>query len=266
MRFRFGKECSSLRRLLIKTLKLLLPRQLWPVDYLTRLAIEKTNTRVISGPFCGMRYIAKAHGSALLPKLLGIYERELWQVVDRLVALDLDTLFVLGAAEGYYAVGIALRKPDSRVLAYESAPEARESIKELCSLNQASRNVVIRGEATPDLLCADMGLSGRVGVLCDVEGAELQLLDPATNRALTAAHILVEVHEFVHRGITSTLMKRFEATHDIEHILEADRSIEDYPFRTLYSWILPNRYKLAVISEMRPERMSWLWMRPKAHA
>lgn len=32
---------------------------------------------VLTGPFSGMQYIDRAHGSAYLPKLLGSYEHEL---------------------------------------------------------------------------------------------------------------------------------------------------------------------------------------------
>ena len=75
---------------------------------------------VLSGPFKGMRYPLRSSGQGgLLPKLLGTYERELSPAIERLIS-DRPTLVVnVGAAEGYYAVGLALRAPQAQVIAFE---------------------------------------------------------------------------------------------------------------------------------------------------
>ncbi len=46
-------------------------------------------------------------------------------------------------------------------------------------------------------------------VICDIEGAEEELLDPEQAPGLTAADILVEVHEGVRPGLLDRLNRRF---------------------------------------------------------
>jgi hypothetical protein len=55
---------------------------------------------VLDGPFSGMRYVKRAHGSVLLPKLLGTYETEVHSIVLKTIQkspeggkiLELETL------------------------------------------------------------------------------------------------------------------------------------------------------------------------------
>jgi len=63
--------------------------------------------------------------------------------------------------------------------------------------------------------------------------------------------------------ITELLWTRFEGSHRIEQIWEELRSARDYPFRTFYTCLLPDRFLRNVVSEWRSERQSWLWMRPR---
>ena len=57
-----------------------------PIGYLEHLA-ERHRQQRAAGPFAGMRYIRNAVGSAYVPKLLGMYERELNRVVEKAFAL-----------------------------------------------------------------------------------------------------------------------------------------------------------------------------------
>jgi hypothetical protein len=99
-------------------------------------------------------------------------------------------------------------------------------------------------------------------LICDVEGAEAYLLDPLRVPALVTMHILVELHDFVLDGLSDVMRSRFQATHEIERIWQEDRSRSDFPYRSFYTRCFPSYMDIAV-SESRPCRMSWYWMRPK---
>src|SRR6266446_5569422 len=86
-----------------------IPARWRPIGYLEHLVRSRTGGRVPKGPFAGMRYIDNAFGSAYVPKLLGIYERELNDCIERACALSFPLIIDIGAAEGYYAIGMALR-------------------------------------------------------------------------------------------------------------------------------------------------------------
>src|SRR5437016_6027102 len=101
------------------TVRDFVPRSLRPIRYLGRLAMRRTNSTVIAGPFAGMKYIGSSVASAHIPKLLGTYEREIAGIVEEICWRKPAVLIDVGAAEGYYAVGFAMRLPDSRIIAFE---------------------------------------------------------------------------------------------------------------------------------------------------
>lgn len=255
------RDDSALAWALRKTI----PARWRPVGYLTRLTQRRSGCRVMQGPFQGTRYVDRAIGSAYIPKLLGIYERELNSVIEKACRLGLDLIVDLGAAEGYYAVGMARRNPQSRVVAFEADAQGRMALERMAKLNEAGARVAIRGRCEPDDLAAALEDStGRLLVICDVEGHERIILDPSAVPALARAWMIVEVHEFLCPGITRTLTEKFSATHRIEHLWQEDRFYGEYPFRTVGTSILPRRYLNWAVSEWRPERMAWLWMEPRA--
>ena len=86
-----------------------------------------------------MRYVQVSHGSAYIPKLLGIYERELAPYIERAVAWQPRLVVELGAAEGYYAVGMARRLPRAHVVAFEMVAENRDWVREMAGLERRRR-------------------------------------------------------------------------------------------------------------------------------
>jgi len=97
----------------------------------------------------------------------------------------------------------------------------------------------------------------------DVEGYEESLLGPVLLPTLYRASVLVEVHEFIHPGITERLVCRFQNSHDIKAIWQEPRSCHEFPWKTVYTYLLPKTYLNWAVSEWRPIRMNWLWMKPK---
>lgn len=69
-------------------------------------------------------------------------------------------------------------------------------------------------------------------MICDIEGYEYELLDPAKTPALRQCDILVELHEFERAGLTmeggrDELMRRFSVSHDIEIVSAQPRYVPD---------------------------------------
>jgi len=247
-----------------KLARKIIPARFRPTGYLENLVRARTNGRIPCGPFAGMRYIGNAVGNAHIhiPKLLGVYERELNPYIEQACALNFPLIVDVGAAEGYYAVGMALRNPTARVIAFEMDATARAAMAEKVRLNDVGNRVEIRGKCEPDDLERVLADTPRPYVICDAEGDEAVLLDPATVPSLQRAWILVELHEFIERGITEKIRERFVATHKIAHIWQQERTLADFPFKDFYTRWLPESYLRWAVSESRPERMSWFWMEP----
>ena len=240
----------------------MIPAHWRPIRYLENLTRDRVSGRVLAGPFAGMRYIRAAQGSALIPKLLGSYEKELAAAVEAACALRPDTIIDAGAAEGYYAVGLALRNPSAHVIAFEMEDTGRRALGEMIRLNAVEDRVQICGRCEPADLEAALAGAVRSLVVCDVESYELMLLDPVAVPALHGAHILVELHDFMSRGLAEAIEERFTTTHRVTRIWQQERTRGEFPYATLYTRLLPKSYLDWTVSEWRPEQMSWFWMEP----
>ena len=210
-----------------------------------------------------MRHIGTAEGSVYLPKMLGIYERELTPKVEAICAQKPGLIVDVGAAEGYYAVGLAMRNPQAQVIAFEMEERGRLLLAEMARLNEVASRVEVRGKCEPHDLQAALAGVGHPVVVCDVEGYEERLLDPVAVPELRGASILVELHDFIVPDIAQKLETRFAPTHDVQLILEEPRSPADFPWCTLVTRLLPRFFLQRAVSELRPCLMSWLWMVPR---
>ena len=162
----------------------------------------------------------------------------------------------------YYAIGLARRLPQTKVIGFEMEPRGQQALQEMAALNGVNARVEVRGKCEPADLAAALGNEPDAVVVCDVEGYEEQLLDPTAVPALRHTAILVELHDFIIPQITETLKQRFAATHRIIHIWQEPRSRDEFPWRTLGTALLPKSYLDWSVSEWRPVRMAWLWMEP----
>jgi hypothetical protein len=220
--------------------------------------------RVIAGPFAGMKFIASGPGSAHYAKVLGTYEMELSPIVERLCTLGYVSIVDVGAAEGYYAVGFALRCPMARVTAFEIENSSRELLLEHARLNDVVDRIELLGfcdtESLSRVLASSSGRTGHSTLLImDVEGHEDVLLRPEVVPQLATTDILVEVHDCYCPGLGARIESRFQRSHIIERVWARSRKRVDLPFRTL----LLDRWLLKLTTEFRPSGMSWLYMTPK---
>ena len=73
----------------------------------------------------------------VLPKLIGTYEDELNLIWDKIKAKKYDKFIDVGAAEGYYAIGLGkfIFQDNVPVVAFELTKDGQDQIKQLASLN-----------------------------------------------------------------------------------------------------------------------------------
>jgi len=220
--------------------------------------------RIAQGPFRGMRYISSAYHSEVLPKLVGTYERELGPAIEAICRAGCDRIVDIGVAEGYYAVGMALRNDRAAVVGFERNPSARYYSRRLAARNGVSDRLRLLGNCDPDALNNALEGARRPAVICDCEGAEDLLLRPDRIEPLRRAFVLVETHDGLEteagvlEGITDRLCERFGPTHAIEAIASRERSRDDLPPDT----ILSPEEAAEAMDEGRPWAQ-WLFMSPK---
>lgn len=212
-----------------------------------RVLLQRYGSTVFAGPFAGMRYIERASGGAFIPRLVGVYERELHDLIQHIVQTPYDRVIDIGSAEGYYAVGLARAMPHARIQAYDIDETARRNLLDLATLNGMQDRIEIGGA------CAHADLerfaSEAVVVLCDIEGSELELLDPVAAPSLRRYDILVEIHDQPGRvAVREALLKRFEATHDVR-IIAHDPAVPDV--HAAFPWWFTRRATRLALNEYR---------------
>lgn len=227
-----------------------------PLARITRKFVEHYGLSVQQGPFAGMRYpeYAVGRGELVVPQLLGAYERELQPAFDRVLARGYEQIVDVGASDGYYAVGLALKMPRAVVHAFEvNAFPARVCLA-LARENGVADRIAMRGLADPAALRA---LPERDSfVLCDCEGCEGELMDPEAVPLLRRSDLIVELHEFAVPGIQETIVERFGATHDVEIVHTDKRYIGEFPKLMELPGVTYVDRELGV-SEFRPVPMRW---------
>lgn len=173
----------------------------------------KDHVAVTAGPFVGLKMQLPVHAGAPLPMILGLYESELHPFVEGAISRAYGHVVNIGCGDGYYLSGMARRMPASKFFGFDINPKAREGATQSAAINGVSNRVTIGGEFHGE----DFSVHppNDTLVICDIEGGEDELLDPAKYPGLKGHDVLVELHEVYRPGITERLRERFGATHDI---------------------------------------------------
>lgn len=193
--------------------------RLSPAGRQIRRFVDEYGLVVRHGPFAGMVYPDRADGHAgfLAAKLLGSYELELHPALAEAISGSQRQIVDVGAADGYYAVGLAIRAGEgTRIEAFEVDASERRTCRAMAQLNGVADRVVVHGHC--DTRELGRTLDRGAFVLCDCEGYELELLRPDRVPALESATIVAELHPAAHPNINQIVTDRFVATHHV-HLL-----------------------------------------------
>jgi hypothetical protein len=153
----------------------------------------------------------------LLGYFLGTHELEICRVIIRIIDHGYAMVVNIGAADGYYAVGFALKSVSTRVEAFETISELHTVLEESAKLNGVADRITLRGVFDASGLRVSLRRSSApVYVLMDIEGGEFDLLEPGAVPELREADIFVETHDAFVPHVTDTLIERFRTAHDIE--------------------------------------------------
>jgi hypothetical protein len=117
--------------------------------------------------------------------------------------------------------------------------------------------VTIHGECTAETLNDVLPRCELSLIVCDCEGAEVEILNPNAVDHLSSCDMLVELHDFIDASISSTMQRRFADTHDVRLIDSRARDPEAYP---AVSFLTKLEQRVAV-AEFRPANMQWAFMR-----
>lgn len=207
--------------------------------------LEKSKSKVMSGAFSGMFLDTSAVSwgdGDISKKLLGIYEEELNDIIEKFVGSNPNRIVNLGCAEGYYAVGMKIRCPNAQVFAVDISDKALNCTLINANLNNISLNLK---KQPPNPNTRDLWI-------IDIEGGEFQMLD--NPEVWKGVDIIVEMHEWTNRYMRDIFKSKFEQSHKITMINQGSRNPNKFEFLRHFSdhdrWLL--------MSENRPEMMTWM--------
>lgn len=211
------------------------------------------------GPFEGLQYPPREEwASCRFEKIIGAYEAEIHPFLESILHEDFGVILNVGAAEGFYGVGLARMFEDSRVIAFEADPAKAEFLGRLAALNGVSDRIQLEG------LCGESDFRELEGsppdlLVCDIDGGEKDLLDPGRFPWLRDTIILLELHDCFLPGLSSLIRERFTPSHRIDCVMNAGLAYEEYP--ELHGLLFEEIY--AMVGEDRRGLQTWFLMTPE---
>ena len=228
---------------------------------------DALNGVVKYGPFKGLKLNRETWWGKLDlgSQCLGLYEKELLDLISGLSKDEFSHFIDIGAADGYYATGMLVSSRINHCICFEQSESGQKTILSNWQRNQSPGSLQIFGEAndksigvlSPEVLKRSL-------VLIDIEGFEFELLTLEFLSKLSLSTIIIEIHNWVDDFIDkySQLLRNADLYFDIEMIERLERPT--CHLQELRDMTDDNR--LLFTSERRPCMMRFLKFTPKNSA
>lgn len=161
---------------------------------------DKYEGRVQHGPFTGLQLDRKNNVSKgqLALKVFGLYESVVMEAIA--AAGPFGDLINIGACDGYFSLGLLRAGLVKRSICFETFIRRQETIRRLAANNNLADQVIVLGEADERIgeMIAEHNFEPQDSlVICDIEGAEFQLLTPSFLNQLAGSTMVIELHDRV---------------------------------------------------------------------
>ena len=211
------------------------------------------------GPFKGVKINNHSDWSGtkdIGPKIFGLYENQILEWIQR---KKFDLLIDIGAADGYYALGILSSKIASRAVTFEISINDREITKASAIINNVDDKISIKGEATTSEIIEVLKSCSNGLIIMDIEGGEYNLITSELLKAAKNSCLIIELHEVVNKDIQVNLLNLCKQFHQFEELTSLERN---FPRDKFIEKLTDNERSL-LLSEGRPYAMSWVVLSPK---
>jgi len=231
----------------------------WRSVLIQNTLLQLHGTKVMHGPLTGMDFLSQSAEGCHVAKIIGTYEQPLQPYISDAIDQKYETILNIGCAEGYYAVGMARAMPETKIWAFDLDANAQKVCTELALKNKVKERIQVGALFKAEDFSAYT--NQHTLVLCDIEGAEKELLGAHSYPALCHMDLIVESHECLIPGITQELIERFKISHDITIVNDNGlRSLGAMP-----EWFnqLAHLDQLLATWEWRSGPTPWLVMRAR---
>jgi hypothetical protein len=218
--------------------------------------------QVAYGIFKGMKFSNNVWWGKydVLAKYLGQYEAHVLNKLEELSSHH-DHFIDIGAADGYYAVGLLHAELYKSATCFEISPKGRTVIAENAELNNLGNRVIINGEANIKSLKKEIETYKSCVLLCDIEGAEFDLFSKECMSAIRQCTIIIELHDefiFGDKNRRKRLINDAKEFFNISFIKRSNPKVNE--FEEISHW--NDDIRQLAFSEWRPSRMHWILLTP----
>lgn len=173
--------------------------------------------QVLNGPFKGLKYPSlNITEATLVPKIVGSYEAHLHPLIEKIIQTPYTDIIDVGCAEGYYAVGFAMKMPKATIHCFDINEKDLDFCQKMAHHNNLN-NITFNQLCSPEKLIS-FPFRGRGLIFCDCEGYELDLFTEEVINNLINVDVLVELHDVLNPIISSEILTRFQHTHNFQVI------------------------------------------------
>ncbi len=171
---------------------------------------------VLTGPFKGLKYSEPTSVCGpILPKLLGTYESELIPIINLISEKNYNTIYNIGAAEGYYAIGFSMLFKNSTIKAYEIDKEGFKFLKQNVKFNNKDKKIqCINSFANSDI--KKITDEEKNLIFSDCEGCEFEIFDKDVLKNLINSDLILEIHTNDYKE--TLIEKQLKETHSVHRI------------------------------------------------
>ena len=226
------------------------------------ILLKKYNYKVAYGPFKGMTLAKKMWwGNDWITQTLGIYEEHLFEYLEKFSQLGAKKFIDIGAADGYFVIGLTFSKIYEKSIAFEISHEGRKSIHESARRNRCEDRVEIYSEANLKSLTAALSGSEKSTVMIDIEGAEYDFLSDEILKTLSNSFVICELHHnLVNNGssLELGLLSRADKYFNTQLIKRENYNPNAFPDLDH----LGDDKRLIAVSEGRSKNTRWLVCSP----
>jgi hypothetical protein len=225
---------------------------------------KKYKNQIAYGLFKGMKLTTSNSWDPFskINQILGTYEEHVLQELLYFKEKGINCFIDIGAADGYFAVGMAYSQTFENIYAFEISRLGQEIILDTATQNQCEQLITINGEANSSTIAELIWQHKQAVFLIDIEGAEYTFLNLEMLDLLKNCCVICELHPWlIEKGyelqniLLSTASERFDIN-IIKREVYRPNNYEEFDDFT-------DEERLIAVGEGRHKNMQWLVLKPK---
>tara|TARA_B100000768_G_scaffold162457_1_gene163073 strand:- start:303 stop:1139 length:837 start_codon:yes stop_codon:yes gene_type:complete len=220
--------------------------------------------QVAYGTFKGMKLSKNTYWSKndIITHILGVYEKHVLKKIIEFSKKGNYPFIDIGAADGYFAIGMAFSETFKKIYAFEIDEEGRRSLNRNIENNFCKDKVVVDIEANFETLKEIVDKNKSAVILIDIEGSEFDLLDDNLLQLLSNCYIVCELHPTLSANgfeKQNMLINNAKAFFDVSIIQRESYSPNKFSELNEFT----DEERLIAFGEGRENNMNWLILEPK---